>query len=225
MAEPLPPGRPPTDLGAVVAYVEHPDGKREPVTLADRIVETIGSCLFLQDAAAAVGFPVETLRLWRKTGARVSRQLLNGEKRLSDLSKYEQQCGELSIRWDRAEMEARKSLLGVTWKVATGGVTRTEVTTKVVHNENVDPSAGRVIETTTKEIEVLPNASMLSWLLERRWPDDFGRRGRLELTGAEGGPVQVEDASAAVEKLRSAIADVREATAENEAVTGNGAHV
>jgi hypothetical protein len=224
MAEPLPPGRPPTDLSAAIAWIEQPDGTRLKVSIADRIVEIVGAGLFLHDAAAAIGFPIDTLRSWRRTGARAARQLLNGEKRLSDLSAHEQQCGELSIRWDRAEMEARRSLMDVSWKVATGGLTRTEVTRKVVHPENVDPSAVRTIETTTKTIEVLPSDRMLSWLLEHRWPEDFGRR-RLEITGDGGGPVQVEDATAAVDKLRSAIADIREAKAENDPTAGNGTHV
>jgi hypothetical protein len=211
-----------------MTYVENPDGSRTAVTIADRIVETVGAGLFLHDAAAAIGFPVDTLRAWRKIGARVARQLLNGEKRLNDLSAHERQCGDLSIRWDRAEMGARQALLNVGMKLAKGGLTRTEVSVKTIRPAANEPGDGeRLVETVTRDIEVLPSVQMLSWLLERRWPEDFGRR-RLEVTGADGGPVLLGDAASAADKLRSAIEDIRESKAEADeslAGNGNGAHV
>lgn len=36
------------------------------------------------------------------------------------------------------------------------------------------------------------NWQAAAWKLERRYPDDFGRRERVEHTGADGGPIQVE---------------------------------
>lgn len=223
MADPLPPGRPPTDLGATVGWVEV-DGVQKEVTLADRIVEVVGLGMFLTDAAAAVGFPVETLRAWRQRGAAATRHLLNGDRTLTQLSAHERQCADLSIRWDRAEMEARRALLGVADKVAKGGLTRTEVTKKVLHRETEDPETGRLVETTTKTVDVLPDGRMLSWMLERRWPEDYGRR-RVEITGADGGAVQIEDNGSAVAKLRAAIEEIREAKTEDAAANGNGTHV
>jgi hypothetical protein len=31
-----------------------------------------------------------------------------------------------------------------------------------------------------------------AWLLERRWPEDYGRRTQVEMAGPDGGPLQVE---------------------------------
>jgi hypothetical protein len=47
-----------------------------------------------------------------------------------------------------------------------------------------------VVETTTRRERRAPDGAMLRWLLSKRFPDEFSDR--LELTGAGGGPVQVE---------------------------------
>jgi transposase len=37
-----------------------------------------------------------------------------------------------------------------------------------------------------------------AWLTERRWPKEFGRREHVEMTGADGGPIDTRDLSAAI---------------------------
>lgn len=55
-------------------------------------------------------------------------------------------------------------------------------------------------ETTTTTEETLPNVSAAQWYLERKHPERWGRR-RLELTGADGGPVRTQ-AGPTPEQLR-----------------------
>ena len=50
------------------------------------------------------------------------------------------------------------------------------------------------------------NWQAAAWKLERRYPDDFGRRERIEHTGADGGPIQVEqDVTYSVEERQRRI--------------------
>lgn len=42
-----------------------------------------------------------------------------------------------------------------------------------------------------------------AWRLERKSPDRFGRRQRVEMTGADGGPLEVENVAGAADRLRA----------------------
>jgi len=54
--------------------------------------------------------------------------------------------------------------------------------------------------------EAGPQWAREAWRLERRLPDEYGKRERHELTGAGGGALQVEHDGGALEQLTSAIA-------------------
>lgn len=198
-------GRPPTNLRAVVAYRASADGGQVPLTVMDVVEETIRTGGFIKDAAARVGVTVHVLREWRRIGNRCLRDVLDGAKRRSQLSRHERLCCELATKMDKAEAEARVLLLGKAQRLAQGGLTRTETT------ERRDAS-GAVVERTERQIELLPDSGMIQWLLSHRWRDDFGRQA-VEVSGPDGGPVQLESAGI-VERLREALAGVRENQAE-----------
>jgi hypothetical protein len=61
-----------------------------------------------------------------------------------------------------------------------------------------------------------------AWLLERRHPDRYARTVRTELSGAEGGPVQVEAQVASVEVKVDLRSDRERARAVLEALAGTG---
>ena len=63
---------------------------------------------------------------------------------------------------------------------------------------------GNVVETTTELSTAEPDAKMITWLLGHRWPADFNRT-RVELTGADGGPIRTDPRSA-LDQLRDAVA-------------------
>ena len=166
----------PKNLRDVLAYREV-DGEQVPVTVADRVEETIRQGAFLHDAAARVGVSVETLRRWITTGNGAAADLLAGRTRLSAMTRHQRRCMDLAERVERAEADAKVALTGKAMEIARGGYVRTETSTKTV--------GGTITEVTTREIEAGPDSHALTWMLAHRWPEDFGRT-RLEVTGAGG---------------------------------------
>jgi len=56
-----------------------------------------------------------------------------------------------------------------------------------------------------------PNAwQAAAWRLERKHPEKYSRRERVEMTGADGGPVEVANVEGAAERLRQKLAPVIE---------------
>lgn len=47
------------------------------------------------------------------------------------------------------------------------------------------------MEITTKEETLAPDVQAATWMAERKWPQDWGRRTQIEVTGQDGGPIQV----------------------------------
>lgn len=197
-------GAPPTNLRKVIAH-RTVDGREVGITIIDRVDETLRQGAFVKDAAARVGVAVETLRRWQATGVRLRAALAertaDGEpvKTLADLSRHERDCVELANRMDAAEADARTALLVLGQQAARGGRERVETTIKLDAN-------GREIERTTRTSTTEPDTRMIQWILSHRWREDFGSR--VEVTGADGGPVLV-DATPIAERLRADLADVK----------------
>jgi transposase-like protein len=198
-------GRPPTNLRRVIATREAPDGSVVEVTIIDRVEETLRQGAMVKDAAARVGVAVETLRRWQATGVRVRAALGerdadgNPKHDTADLSAHERNCVELANRMDAAEADTRTALLALTQQLARGGRQRVETIVKV-------NAAGQELERVTKTSTTEPDIRAIQWMLSHRWRDDFGSR--VEVTGADGGPVLV-DAEPIADRLRADLAEVR----------------
>jgi hypothetical protein len=190
-------GRPPTDLRRVIAQRDTPGGTVD-VSVMDRVEETIRNGGFEKDAAARVGVSVETLRRWVKTGIRLRIALQDAKQTLADSTRHERDCLELAHRIEVAEAEARTALMALGNKLARGNYTRTETVTKRDAN-------GNVLEVTEKTSVADPDGGMVRWILQHRWPEDYARS-RLELTGADGGPMVLE-AEPIADKLRGLLAE------------------
>ena len=46
-----------------------------------------------------------------------------------------------------------------------------------------------------------------AWVLERRWPTDYARREKVEMSGPDGGPIDTRDVSALQDHEKAALAD------------------
>lgn len=71
-------------------------------------------------------------------------------------------------------------------------------TTKTVERLERDPASGQMVAVSrTTETTTRPERQWTAsaWLLERRFPDEYARTIRSEVTGRDGGPVQVESAA------------------------------
>jgi hypothetical protein len=72
-------------------------------------------------------------------------------------------------------------------RVASGGAVLKETTRRYR-----DPATGQVVTETERTFSP-PDAKPIQWLLERTHRQEFGKTSALEVTGADGGPVQVDN--------------------------------
>lgn len=194
-------GGPPTNLRQVIA-----NGPNGDETVIDRVESVIRHGGFMKDAAARVGVRIETLRNWLAIGNRCARELTQeGGRRLSRMQQHERDCIDLAARVERAEADARMGMLLLVEKLAVGGFERKTTVEKV-------NAAGQVVERTTTTAIAAPDGAMATWWLRHRHPHDFAVQ-RVELTGAGGGPIEV-DAGNVVDKLRERLREVATAAAE-----------
>lgn len=217
-------GRPPTNLDAIIEEIPEQITDRgvipaRQLTVADAIVDTIAGRGFLHDAAARVGVAVETVREWRKLGARINADLYAGKRTLSTLKAHERRCATLATRMAQADSEARMTLLAIADQIASGGLEVTETVTKAVQVNEGEPL---ITEITTRRSSTLPNAGMITWLLGHRWPADFNRT-RVEVSGPDGSAVPI-DTTSALERLGAKLDEIDRANTDTAQHAGNTAN-
>jgi hypothetical protein len=82
---------------------------------------------------------------------------------------------------------------------------------------------GNEIDRYERTEHLAPDAATIRWRLERRWPDEWAARQRLEVSGPDGAPLQVDVATRAAE-LADALRKAPPVLATNgHASNGNGA--
>jgi hypothetical protein len=168
----MPGGRPPS-LTKVVDRT--PDG--EPITAAEKVLEltrTVWSPR--QYRAAGAGITTVTFNAWLREGGLARAAIARGEKVTAAQKRY----AEFLTAYEKAEAEAIAVRLGTIHDAAKGGWVKTKTTVKV-------DGEGSVIEETTTTETIPPQWQAAAWMLERRRPQEFGRR--VEVTGANGEPL------------------------------------
>lgn len=181
--------RKPRRINDVIDYAK--DGK--PITVIERACETLSFAGTLDDAAARCGTTTALLRRWVEVGQGAIADVLGGRRRHRDLSRDERECAEFAAHTASAEAEGRMRLVARAQQRANGGETFTTIRERVTG----EGANAKVIERTTTTEVAEPSDSMIQFLLSRRWPKTWGGAQRLELTGADGGPVEIETNSPA----------------------------
>jgi len=210
--------KPPRDLDAPIDRVpiRDPDsgdvvGHRD-VTIMDRIVEAIRTGASIADAANRAGMDESTLRKLRREGINHCAAFFGG-KLTRPRGSIEQKI-RLAQQMALAETEAKMALLATAGRLAHGGLTKTEIV------EKTDGATGILIERVHRTSTLGPDPGMVRWLLERRWANEYSAR--VEVTGAEGGPVAI-DTGDARDELRRMLDDIREKREASLApASGNG---
>lgn len=172
----------------------------ENVTVADTIVEALRAGNYLEAAAAMAGVHRDTVHTWLKTGAQAHADLHAGTRTRRQLTKLDKLCMEFSDAVAEAQDQAEGLDVGRLAQLAAGGITQEVVTEKQVLQGEGDQAKLVVTERTVRKSTTLPDGDTLRWRLERRFPDRWGRR-RVELTGADGGPVEVDLVGQGVSQL------------------------
>jgi hypothetical protein len=166
-----------------------PTGDVQEITVADQIIGDVRVGLYAERAARRAGIATSTFYDWEKLGRETRRRLERGEVNLSDLRVKERRCLEFSEAVDRAEVEFETRAQADLERLARGQIAIVETTTKV--NDK-----GETVETRTKRSHTLPDPAVIQWRLERRFPEIYGRRTKIEGTGEDGSiPVEVRAAN------------------------------
>lgn len=137
-------------------------------TRADRVIFLLRQGAYLRTAAEAAGIGEATLHRW----------LANDTPRYREFRE--------SVA--RARADAQVNLLLTIQMHARGGQTRPK--------QVVVPKPKGEHEVVTIQEVVDGDWRAAAWILERSWPQEYGRREAIEVTGAGGGPVEVRDAEA-----------------------------
>lgn len=180
------PGGRPSKIDEVVQRRERRDKDGnivgyEDVTAGEKVVERVRAhWAEFEDAAASAGVTRQTLSNWRRQGVDARKRLAQGKRLTPNQARY----AEFLDALETAEAEAEAIRVGIVQRAAEGGYTVTETTT--------EERNGRVVKRTTTTKVAMPAWQAAAWQLERRRPHKFGRRQAVEVTGAEGGPLQVD---------------------------------
>lgn len=204
--------RPTRDIYDIVGYTSG----GAPIRVIDRAVDTIRIGGSVRDVADRCGLDQSVVREWLRRGTAVSADIFGGRRLMGDLTRHERKCFEFVQLTAQAEADGKAYLLGLAEQVARGGFVVETVTEKVDPTKLVDGKPV-VLERTTKRTLAAPDGPMIRWRLAARWPAEF--RNRVEITGAEGGPVQV-DASPIIDRLLSELERIATNTAATDDLLG-----
>lgn len=210
------PGGRPSKIDAVIGTRPGENGGPDvEITVADRIVELLVAGNYLEGAAAGAGVHKDTVYHWLKTGAQV--KLRAGAGSIDDIvaSEFERRCAEFSDAVAEAEGRYESSANLTLERLARGGVPLVTETVErgpaPVHPQTGGPTydsdgrevLGPILKSSTRSSSTLPDAQVIEWRLTRRFRQRYAER--VELTGAEGGPVVLshgEKASAVLKLVR-----------------------
>lgn len=167
-------------------------------------------------AASYVGISVRSFERWMERGFN-AQDLEDADQPVPD---EEQPYLDLFKEVSQARSQAAVMHVSLIQRAAQGGVV-TEETTKKYR----DPETGSVVEETTVK-RTAPDWRAGAWYLERQHRHHFGKDKdvQLEITGANGGPIEVVEVDKLAEKVRGNIAAALAAAqgAEQLQITADG---
>lgn len=191
-----------------------PDGT--PIMPTERIAEALRLGSSDRTAAARAGVSVAALQTWLRSGNRHSASLLAGTRTERELSPIERAELALARAVATAVAEHELNLLALLEQASRGAEART-TTVQLAAD-------GTELARTERTQRDAPDAASLRWRLERRHPEQWAPRQRVEHTGADGGAIQVDVAQRAAELADAlrAQANGRAAVAPSNGSGGNG---
>lgn len=208
------PGGRPSKITTVVLTREGPDGQTEEVTAGERIVQCLRMGAYVETAAATAGVDKTTVYEWLKVGAQATAKITAGTATASKLTAHETRCMEFSHAVAEAQALAEMDDLATLAELGAGGRQATSTVTK-------RNAAGEVLEHVTKVETLQPNAAVLTWRLERRHPDRWGRR-RIEVSGPDGEAIPVEARVAGIVAAARAFHGAPVTQADDDGTAGEG---
>lgn len=193
----------PSKLGSHVTIPATNDEPERTISCAERICELMEAHGMRAELCARdVGVSRKTIESWMALGANAEDKRNQGHL----LYPQEQRFLDFLLNTRAAHSRWTHRHLATLASIAEGGLIIGKIVEKVDPTQ-LDPQ-GRplVIERKVEQAKALPDAKALTWLLERQARDDDGVRifaQRLEVTGADGGPIEVDDRQARIDALNA----------------------
>lgn len=184
-----PMGRPTSLHDPTERVVRTPDGERT-LTVAEAIITDLATGAAIKQSVERV-VPMQTYRRWMRDGIRLILNPPSGRT----LTEYEDQVTDFCYRAMRAEAEGAQRMYGV---VAADAL-QPQVTTR--REYEVDKDGERKLVREVEETKP-PNAQSARWLLQHRWPKEYGNRDSLEISAADEDRPIDETAAIVLEKWR-----------------------
>ena len=173
-----------------------PERRGRPTALTPDVHATIVLALhagnFVETAASLAGVSVASVYDWKNRGDLARRQL----DREGQIPDTEVRFLDFAEAVDHARASAEDEIVSALRSTALGGT---------VKRESRDPETG---ETTSIEY-ALPNVAAQTFFLERSAPTRWGRR-NVEVTGPDGGPIDLDVKVSARETVLAALGEIAE---------------
>lgn len=161
-------------------------GGAPPIPASEAVLRQMRTGLPLAESAQSVGLSRATAYHWRGEGAAVTQALADGQLQEDKLTAYQQACRTFFDGAMQAEAHAVALNAARLQQLASGGYTTTREVTDYDASGNV---LGKRVTTAT----VPPDTKAVTFFLERRAVNLFGKAIRVEhAAGAEGPLVQTE---------------------------------
>jgi len=183
----------PSDIDKIIRTVDGRD-----ITVADRIVASIEAGAPVRIAAREAGTTTETYAEWRRVAAAALIRC-GGNDNDRSITAHERRCIAFSDQVDEARARWAINQNRILERDAREGRTKTKTV------EELDPRTGEVVSRTTTTEVLPPDAASIRWRLGINFPDEYAPADRVEVSGADGGPVELslaERASALTELVR-----------------------
>lgn len=148
-----------------------------------RLIEATRMGLSVEEAAMNAGISRSTFLRWRRTGSNELADRENGAEPNPDNDQFV----EFFEKTEQARANAAFQYVYDIRRASRGGIVTT--------HRKFDPHSGKVIEET---VTTPPDWRAAAWYLERQHRKAYGKEGHLEveLTGAGGGPVAIDNKGA-----------------------------
>ena len=163
-----------------VAVLERPGARRgtDVVTVRTTILEAIGNGVHGEVAAASAGISRAMFLGWLRDAAK----LASDGRPAHTMTRDEQALMRFASDYQQAEAAYEVRMNELLHKVSTGELVKSHTMVEL-------DSGGQVIRTINKTETMLPDARTILQRLQARFPARY-RQG-VEVTGAEGGPIEV----------------------------------
>jgi hypothetical protein len=141
-------------------------------TVSEAVVDLIRLGNYMDTACWFVGISVSTVKLWGRTGEAALGRLEAGAKR-RDLSAYQRHCADFLTAVRAAQADSEQRDVSRLAALARGGIPLVRTTERWATGEDGQEV---LVERTRVTTESLPDPRVLTWRLERRFPDRWARR-------------------------------------------------